>query len=96
MLLTGSAVLALGTAGLILGFRELIHRRWLKTGGDRNAFLLFTPNLTIVALAASSLFEHQTDHPVAAWLLMTGLFMTILSLFLLPRSTSSTAATAGA
>lgn len=38
---------ALGTAGLIMGFQEMIHRRWLKTGGDRNTFLLF--NLPVSA-----------------------------------------------
>ncbi len=93
MFLTWNALLALGTAGLLLGFREMIHRRWLKTGGDRKTFLLFTPNLTIVALAASSLLQHQTSHPIAAWLLMTGLFLTVGSLFLLPRATNGPATT---
>jgi len=83
---TWNALVALGVAGLLLGFREIIHRRWLKTGGDRNTFLLFSPNLTIVALAASALFQHQSDSATAPWLLMTGLFMTVLSLFLLPRA----------
>lgn len=96
MFMTWSTPLAFGTAGLLLGFREMIHRRWLKTGGDRNTFLLFTPNLTIVALAASSLLQHETNHPVTPWLLMTGLFMTVLSLFLLPRATNSPAAAAAA
>ncbi|MFO1514613.1 MAG: cation:proton antiporter, partial [Verrucomicrobiota bacterium] len=83
--LTWNALLALGVAGLLLGFREIIDRRWLKTGGGRNTFLLFTPNLTIVALAASALFQYQPGSSTAPWLLMTGLFMTALSLFLLPR-----------
>ncbi len=83
---TWNALLALGVAGLLLGFREIIHRRWLKTGGDRNTFLLFTPNLTIVALAASALFQYQPESTTAPWLLMTGLFMTVLSLCLLPRA----------
>ena len=89
--LTPSALLALGVAGLLLGLREVIHRRWLKTGGGRNTALLFSPNLTIVALAASALFKHQPDSPTAAWLLMTGLFLTLLSLFLLPRVVSGEA-----
>lgn len=83
--LTPGALLALGVAGMLLGLREVIHRRWLKTGGGRNTALLFSPNLTIVALAASALFKHQTDSPTATWLLMTGLFMTVFSIFLLPR-----------
>jgi Kef-type K+ transport system membrane component KefB len=87
-LFTANALLAFGTAGLLLGFREMIHRRWLKTGGDRNTFLLFTPNLTIVALAASALLQYPSTHSAASWLLLTGLFMSVLSLFLLPQVTN--------
>jgi Kef-type K+ transport system membrane component KefB len=94
--LTASALLALGVAGLLLGLREIIHRRWLKTGGGRTTALLFSPNLTIVALAASALFKHQPDSPTAAWLLMTGLFLTMLSLFLLPRVASGEAGVSSA
>lgn len=94
-LLTWNALLAVGTAGLLLGFRQVIHQRWLKTGGDQNTFLLFTPNLTIVALAASSLLRHQPNHPVTSWLLMTGLFMSVMALFLLPRTANHPAAAAG-
>jgi Kef-type K+ transport system membrane component KefB len=86
MLLGWNALLAFGTAGLLLGFRQVIHTRWLKTGGDRNTFLLLTPNLTIVALAANSLMQHPAAAAITPWLLMTGLFMTVLSLFLLPRA----------
>lgn len=85
MLFTETAVLALGTAGLLLGFREVLHRRWLKTGGDRFTFLLFAPNFTIVALAADLLLPHYAGHFVVAWLLMAGLFMTVVSLVFLPR-----------
>jgi Kef-type K+ transport system membrane component KefB len=88
LLFTPTAALALGTAGLLLGFREVLHRRWLKTGGDRFTFLLLTPNFTIVALAADSLLRHGGGGLVAPWLLMSGLFMTVLSLLCLPRIVS--------
>lgn len=78
------ALLAVGTAGLVLGVRELLHRRWLKTGGDHHAFLLLCPNLTIVALAAKAMQDHGTEAKLTAWLVLTGLFMTIPSLLMLP------------
>jgi len=82
------ALLAAGAAGVLLGAREVLHRRWLKTGGDREAFLLFCPNLTIVALAAKAMLDHDADPTFSAWLVLTGLFMTIASLFLLPSGES--------
>lgn len=78
------ALLAFGAAGLILGAREVLARRWLKTGGDERSFLLLCPNLTIVALAAKAMLDHGTDAKLTAWLVLTGLFMTIPSLLLLP------------
>lgn len=84
LLLDWTALLAFGTAGLILGAREIIHRRWLKSGGDNRAFLLLCPNLTIVALAAKAMLDHGTDAKLTAWLVLTGLFMTIPSLMMLP------------
>ncbi len=88
-LLDWTALLALGTAGLLLGVREVLHRRWLKSGGDERAFLLLCPNLTIVALAAKAMLDHGTDAKLTAWLVLTGLFMTIPSLLLLPSGESS-------
>lgn len=46
LLLDSTALLAAGSAGLLLGAREILHRRWLKTGGDHRAFLLLCLNLT--------------------------------------------------
>lgn len=77
-------LLALGTAVVLLGSRDILHRRWLKTGGDRRAFLLLCPNLTIVALAAKAMLDHGTDPRLTAWLVLTGLFMTIPAILLLP------------
>jgi len=82
--LTG--VLAFGTAGLLLGIRMMIHNRLLKIGGDRNAFLLLSPNLTMVALGATALLQYAHADKAATWLLLTGLFMTIPSLLLLPAA----------
>jgi len=42
------------------------------------------PNLTIVALAANSLF-HAGDQPEhAAWVVLTGLFITVVAVIALP------------
>ncbi|HUZ06488.1 MAG TPA: cation:proton antiporter [Candidatus Paceibacterota bacterium] len=84
MLFTVNTLIALGAAFLLLGMREVMHRRWLKTGGDKNAFLLLCPNLTLVALAASVMLEHDATNENATWLLLTGLFLTVSSLLMLP------------
>ena len=84
-----TTLLAAGSAGLLLGSREVLHRRWLKSGGDSHAFLLLCPNLTIVALAAKAMLDHGADARLTAWLVLTGLFMTIPSLMLLPSGESS-------
>ena len=83
-----TTLLAAGSAGLLLGSREVLHRRWLKSGGDSHAFLLLCPNLTIVALAAKAMLDHGADARLTAWLVLTGLFMTIPSLMLLPSGES--------
>jgi hypothetical protein len=95
LLLDWTALLAFGTAGLILGAREILSRRWLKTGGDHRTFLLLCPNLTIVALAAKAMHDHGTDARLTAWLVLTGLFMTIPSLLLLPSGEMSAASKTG-
>lgn len=76
--------LAFGTAGLLLGVRMVIHNRMLKIGGDKNAFLLLTPNLTMVALGTTALLQYGVSEEAANWLLLTGLFMTIPAILLLP------------
>jgi Kef-type K+ transport system membrane component KefB len=84
MLVGLPAALALGTAGLLLGVREILHRRWLPSGGAGPVFLLLSPNLTLAALAASALIEHGQAPAAAAWLLLTGLFVTVPAIALLP------------
>jgi len=83
-----TGLLAAGSAGLLLGAREILHRRWLKSGGDNHAFLLLCPNLTIVALAAKAMLDQGAEAKFTAWLVLTGLFMTIPSLLLLPSGES--------
>jgi Kef-type K+ transport system membrane component KefB len=83
------AVIAMGASGLLLGVREILHRRWLSTGGDRRSFLLLCPNLTMVALAAKAMVDHGTDAKLTAWLVLTGLFMTVPSLLMLPSGTGT-------
>lgn len=78
---------AMGTAFVLLGSREILHRRGLPTGADRRAFLLLCPNLTIVALAANVMLDHGTDPRLGAWLVLTGLFMTVAAILLLPAET---------
>ena len=90
LLLDWTALLAGGSAALLLAAREILHRRWLTTGGDQRAFLLLCPNLTIVALAAKAMMSQGADAKLTAWLVLTGLFMTIPSLLLLPSDVSRT------
>jgi Kef-type K+ transport system membrane component KefB len=90
-LLGWTPLMAMGTAALLLGVREILHRRWLRSGGDRRAFLLLCPNLTIVALAAKAMIDNGTDSHLTAWLLLTGLFVTVPSLMLLPAGSAKEA-----
>jgi Kef-type K+ transport system membrane component KefB len=83
-LFTLSAVMAVCSAGLILLFRHLLHARFARTGGDANAYLLLCPNFTLVALAAKALLAQPDAADLAAWLLMTGLVMTIFAVAALP------------
>ncbi|MBL9170644.1 MAG: hypothetical protein JNN07_23130 [Verrucomicrobiales bacterium] len=82
-------LLAVATAFVLLAAREVLHRRWLKTDGDGRAFLLLCPNLTIVALAAKAMLDHGTDARLTAWLVITGLFMTISAILVLPMGTEA-------
>jgi Kef-type K+ transport system membrane component KefB len=85
MLFSRVALLALCGAFLLIGFREVIHRRWLKTGGDAGVSLLLCPNLTMAALAATALLG-AGRRDAATWVVLSGLFMSVISLLLLPRA----------
>jgi Kef-type K+ transport system membrane component KefB len=88
-----TALLAIGSAGVLLGTREVLHRRWLRMGGDRRAFLLLCPNLTIVALAAKTMADQGVSSGPTTWLILTGLFMSIPALLLLPAGNHGQAET---
>jgi len=83
-LFSRTALLALSAAALLLAFRHMLHARFARTGGDANAWLLLSPNFTLVALAASSLLAYEPGSPVAVWLLLTGFLVTLISLVALP------------
>jgi Kef-type K+ transport system membrane component KefB len=85
MLFSYTALLALCGAFLLIGFREVIHRRWLKTGGDAGTYLLLCPNLTMAALGATTLLQ-TGSRTAATWVLLAGLFLSVISLFMLPRA----------
>jgi hypothetical protein len=76
---------AVGAAAIILGWRWATHRWLLPTGGDDRAFLLLCPNLTIVALASSTLLNDGGAPQAAAWMLLTGLFNSFPAILWLPR-----------
>jgi hypothetical protein len=84
MLASLNALLAFGLAGVLLGAREVMHRRWLKSGAESSAYLLLCPNLTLVALAANVLLERSAASQPAAWLLLAGLFVTVPAISFLP------------
>jgi Kef-type K+ transport system membrane component KefB len=84
MLFSYMALLALCGAFLLIGVREVLHRRWLKTGGDGQTYLLLTPNLTMAALAATALLA-AGSRAAATWVVLSGLFLSVISLLLLPR-----------
>lgn len=88
-LFSSVGLIALGTAILLLGWRMVIHRRILPTGGGEHGFLLLCPNLTIAALASQILIDGEHAVPAApAWIVLTGLFMTVAAVVLLPRPPS--------
>jgi Kef-type K+ transport system membrane component KefB len=85
LLFSPAALLAVAAAALLVAFRDLLHRRWLPTGGDARAYLLFCPNLTMVALAASSMLRAGIAAEQAAWVVLTGLFITVTAILTLPQ-----------
>ena len=80
-----TALLALAAGGLIIAYRQMLHRRFAGLGGDADTYLLLCPNFTMVALAASSLLAvPNMPQEFATWLLLTGLMITFVSLVALP------------
>jgi Kef-type K+ transport system membrane component KefB len=81
-----NALLAVGVAGVLLGLREVIHRRCLRSSATDSTYLLFCPNLTLVALAANALLQQSNATEPVAWLLLAGLFITVPSILFLPAA----------
>ena len=85
------ALLALVAGGLIIAYRQMLYRRFARLGGEDNTYLLFCPNFTMVALAASSLLAvPNVPQEYATWLLLTGLMITLVSLVALPAKAADT------
>lgn len=84
LLWSRAAILAAMAAALLIAWRELVHRRWIRTGGNGATHLLFAPNLTMVALAANAMLLAGSESEQAAWVVFTGLFMTIIAIIALP------------
>jgi Kef-type K+ transport system membrane component KefB len=84
MMISYTVLLALCGVLLLVGFREVIHHRWLKTGGDAGTYLLLCPNLTMAALAATALHAAGA-RDAATWVTLSGLLMSVISLWLLPK-----------
>ena len=85
MLFSYMALLALCGVFVLIGFRDLLHRRWFKTGGDRETYLLFCPNLSMVAVAATALLSAGA-RDAATWTVLSGLFLTVAAISLQPRA----------
>lgn len=94
LLLSRAGLVALVAAATLLIVREIMHRRWLPTGGDGRTHLLLSPNLTIAALAGNSMLKADADPQHAAWVILTGLFMTVIAIFTLPAPKKIAAAPA--
>lgn len=86
LLFSWVSLMAFGAAGMLLVTREILNRRWMRVARDQSAFLLLCPNLTVVALGASTFLDSQKPFAAAGWLLLTGLFLTVFAIVLLPSA----------
>jgi Kef-type K+ transport system membrane component KefB len=85
MLVSWSMFLALCSTVFLLAFRDIMHKRYAPTGGDRRTFLLLCPNMTIVAVGVQALQNHGSASPAIAWFTFMGLFLSVISILGLPR-----------
>ena len=84
LLVSPIGLYALLTAAALLVMRDVLHRTYVKSGSDRRAFLLVCPNLTIAALAANTMIGHGSRPESVAWVVLTGLILSVAALLLLP------------
>jgi len=82
---------AIACAGVILGWRHVLFHRIVspRLSIPVSSGLLVGPNLTMAAVAVEGLPENERFYPLKTWLLLTALYMTIVSVMLLPRIDSS-------
>lgn len=92
LILSRVSLLAAASAAVLIIVREILHRRWLRLGGTGDTYLLLCPNLTMVALAATAMLGAGLAPAVAAWVVLTGLFLTIASIAALPPVSPTPAA----
>lgn len=92
-LFSNTGLVAVAAAAVLFGWRLVIQRRLVPTGGDDRSLLLLCPNLTIAALAANVLLTDGTSPRAAVWIMLTGLFMTIPAIMLMPKSPRPAAGT---
>jgi len=91
-LVSRDALLALSAAALIIAFRHMLHARFARTGGDAGTHLLFCPNFTLVALAATALLDYSDTPQTGIWLMFCGLLVTLISILALPAADRSSSA----
>lgn len=82
-----SGLWALGTCAAMLLWRTMLYRTVFHRaiGDNSNVFHLVGPNLSLVALAVHLLHKSDLSGPAVNWPILTGLFFTIASIFLLPK-----------
>jgi len=86
LLWSETSLTAAAAALALFGLRAGLHRSVLRIADHRRAFLLLGPNLTIVALAVTTLLNEERFVSLAQWVLLTGLFVTVSSLAWLPST----------
>lgn len=87
-LFSHTALLAFCGAFVLIGFREVVHTHFFKTGGDGQTHLLFGPNLTMAALAGTALLN-AGHREAATWTVLVGLFVSVATLMFLRRTGAS-------
>lgn len=90
LLISSIGLYALLTAAALLVMRDVLHRTYVKSASDRRAFLLVCPNLTIAALAANTMLAHGSRPEAVAWVVLTGLILSVAALLLLPGRAAPT------
>jgi len=78
--------LALCSAVFLLAYRQKTQHMLLPAEGQSRAFLLLSPNLTMIALALQTLEQNSTNESSLIWLAFMGLFITLFSILGLPKA----------